>query len=401
GAGWFGRGLVTELKTWPGLEPRILFDRTIEKAVNVYLAAGIPKEKIVVADSVLEMHQAVKKRKYVVSNRLELMNDLSSVIDVFFEATGNILAGAESALTVFKQKIHFVTVNAEMDATIGFALNKIAQEHGVIYSNSDGDQPGVLARMITEVKLMGFEIAAAGNGKGFLNYHATPEDIMPFVPKGGSPRKITSFTDGSKQSLEMVVLANGMGLTVDKRGMNGVKTTKADLVADVTKQLKKDGVVEYVMGRDVNLGMTVFVIGKRQADHASRDLEYLKMGKGPYYLFFRDYHLCYFESPKSIAEVALFNKPTIFPQSLQADVLTVAKKDLKAGEKLDGIGGYTVYGLIDCYETVKKEKLLPLGLAEYAVMKCNVSKDNPITYDMVDFPEDNLVLQLRKSQDCA
>jgi predicted homoserine dehydrogenase-like protein len=224
---------------------------------------------------------------------------------------------------------------------------------------------------------------------------------MQFVPKGSSPRKITSFTDGTKQSLEMVVLANGTGLVPDKRGMHGVKTTKERLVEDVTSAISRDGVVEYVMGENVNLGMTVFVVGKRVDvnPQVASDLAYLKMGNGPYYLFFRDYHLCYFEAPKSIAELVLFNKPTIAPQALCSDVLTVTKSHLAAGTKLDGIGGFTVYGLIDRYETVRQQNLLPLGLAEFATLTRDVKRDEPVTYDMVDIPGDNLILELRQKQD--
>ena len=152
------------------------------------------------------------------------------------------------------------------------------------------------------------------------------------------------------------------------------------------------------MGININLGMTVFVIGKREGDFVSEALEYYRMGKGPYYLFFRDHHLCHFEAPKSIADAVLFNIPTIAPKAKVADVFAVAKKDLKKGEKLDGIGGYTVYGLIDRAEVVKEENLLPLGLAEYAVLKKDVAMDTPISCDMIDFPEDNLVLRLRREE---
>lgn len=398
GAGWFGRGLTCELHRWPGLAPRILFDSNAEKAVDVYRRAGVPSNQITVVRSARELSQTVRDGKYIASDNTDLIAELPG-IEIFFDATGNILAGARAAVNVIKQKIHFLTTSAELDATVGYILNKTARENGVVYSNSDGDQPGVLARMISEIKLMGFAIVVAGNGKGFLNYHAVPEDIMQFVPEGINPQKITSFTDGSKQSVELAVVANGMDLAVDKRGMHGVKTTKASLAEDITCRITQEGVVEYIMGRDVNLGMMVFVIGKRAEGYAAKDLAYLKMGKGPYYLFFKDYHLCYFEAPKSIAEVALLGKATISPKNLRADVLTVAKRDLKAGEKLDGFGGYTVYGLIDRYETVQKENLLPLGLTEYAVMTCDADKDTPVTYDMVDFPEDNPVLDLRRKQD--
>ena len=397
GSGWFGSGLIQELYRWPAMEPRLLITRTIDKGIDAYLQAGISRNQIAIASSASELNSRISQNKYIVSDRLELISQLKN-IDVVFEATGDIEVGAKTALWAIEQGIHFITVSAEMDATIGYTLNKFAQRKNVIYSNSDGDQPGVLARMIDEVKLLGFDIVVAGNGKGFLDYHTVPEDIMKWVKKGQNPKKTTSFTDGTKQSLELAVLANATGLVPDKRGMHGPKVTKETLTDEFLKIISREGIVDYVMGININLGMTVFVIGKREGDFVSEALEYYRMGKGPYYLFFRDHHLCHFEAPKSIADAVLFNIPTIAPKAKVADVFAVAKKDLKKGEKLDGIGGYTVYGLIDRAEVVKEENLLPLGLAEYAVLKKDVAMDTPISCDMIDFPEDNLVLRLRREE---
>jgi len=220
GAGWFGRGLVHELIVCPGIEPRLLFSRNAEKGVDAFLSAGVIKSKITVVNSAHELAQSILQKKYIVCNNYELLSELSG-IDVFFDATGHLLAGANAALKVLKQKIHYTIVSAEFDATIGYVVNSIAKKNNSIFSNSDGDQPGVLARLIADVKVMGFEIAAAGNGKGFLNYHATPEDLMQFVTKEHLPKIVTSATDGSKQSMELVVVANGLGLDVDRRGMHG------------------------------------------------------------------------------------------------------------------------------------------------------------------------------------
>ncbi len=398
GAGWFGKGLIGEICGWPGMEPRLVVEKTIEKAVDAYVKAGIPRNEIAVAGSVGEVKQHLAKDEHVVSDKLEVISELDG-IDVVFEATGDIEVGAKSALWTMEQGIDFITVSAEMDATVGFILSEQAKEKGVIYSNSDGDQPGVLARMIDEVKLLGFDIVVAGNGKGFLNYHTVPEDIMKWVREGQDAKKTTSFTDGTKQSMELAVLSNATGLVPEKRGMHGPKVTKETLVDDFLKVISKEGIVDYMMGANANLGMTVFVIGKREGDLAADALDYYKMGKGPYYLFFKDHHLCFFEAPKSIADAALFNIATIAPKGRFADVLTVAKKDMKAGQKLDGIGGYTVYGLIDRAEVVREQNLLPLGLSEYAQLTCDVKIDEPITYDMVDFPRENVVLQLRRQQD--
>jgi len=399
GAGWYGRGLIREMRHWPKMETRCVIERDTAKAVDVLKGCGVPGQAIRVVNDVREFRRVLKDGQVAVTDQSGMMNELNGEIDLIFDASGDVLSGTQAVLSAIEQKINFLTVSAEMDATIGYLLSRKAAEAGIIYSNSDGDQPGVLARMINEVRDMGFTVAVAGNGKGFLNYHASPEDIARFVRPGDSARKITSFTDGTKQSMELAVVANAMGFPPDVRGMHGIKTTPERLVDDLMPRVSREGVVDFIMGSDANLGMTLFVIGKRTERYVQSDLEYLRRGKGPYYLFFRDYHLCYFETPKTIAEIGLFGLPAIVPQGLTADVISVAKKDLHPGEKLDGIGGFTCYGLIDTYEVVRQEKFLPLGLCEYAVMRRAVKQDTLITYDMVDLPADNLVWRLRREQD--
>lgn len=398
GAGWFGQGLIYELARNPYMQPRIIFNRTADHAIDALIKAGIKKEDIEIATSAHELKEKTKHKKFVVCSNLGLINQLPKQIDVFFDANGSTLTSAEAAYAVIQQKRHFITTSAEMDATVGLELKKLADTHGIIYSNSEGDQPGCLAKMVEDIKLMGFDIAAAGNGKGFLNYHATPDDILQYVPHNNTPQKITSFTDGTKQSLEITVLANGLNLKIDKRGMHGTTVTKENLVDTVMRAASQEGIAEYIMGENINLGMTIFVIGKRNDSYIYDDLAYLRIGKGPYYLFFKDYHLCYLESPKSILGAVLFNKATIAAQYANADVITVAKRDLHPGEKIDGIGGYMVYGLIDTYDNVRSGHYLPLGLSEYTTVQKHIKKDSPITFNDVDIPDNNLLFQLKNKE---
>ena len=395
GAGWFGGGVIQELFRWPGVEPKVIFARNSERAVEKLVSLGVAKNRIAVVRSSEEFFSESKKDRYVVCENTNLIKELKN-IDLVFDATGSVLLGAQLAVSVIEQGIHFVTISSELDATIGHILHRKAQEKGVVYSNCDGDQPGVIARLMNEVESMGFQTVVAGSCKGFIDVHKNPEDIMPWVKAGHNPRMVASFTDGTKQSLELAALANGTGLIPDKRGMHGPRVTKQTLVNDFMNILSCEGVGDYVMGIDgIDQGAGVFVVAKREGDVAA-DLEYLKKGKGPYYLFFRDHHLCYFEAPRTIVEAVLLKVPVLAPGEWTSDVLSVAKKNLKKGEQLDGIGGYTVYGLIDRSEIVQKEKLLPVGLTEYAVVARDLAQDTPITYDIVDFPEDNLVLQLRR-----
>ncbi|KKT90131.1 MAG: Oxidoreductase domain protein [Candidatus Jorgensenbacteria bacterium GW2011_GWA2_45_13] len=399
GAGWFSSGLIEEMFRWPGMTPKIIFSRDPNKAVNILRSLGVNPGDIALISSSENLRNTSLANRFWVSSRFELLDELKS-IDVVFDGTGDLLTGARAAIASINNGIHFVAISSELDSTVGCVLSQMAREKGVVYSNCDGDQPGVLARMIREVRAYGFEILVAGNCKGFMDVHKTPEDIKPWVGPGQNPRMITAFTDGSKQSMELAVTANAFGLLPDKRGMHGPRTTKGTLVEDFQKILSGLGAVDFTLGIDgVNQGGGVFVVGRRQGSRVQEDMKYLKKGKGPDYLFFRDQHLCYFEAPRSIAEAAILNTATIAPAGHFADVLACAKKDLQAGEKLDSLGGFTVYGLIEKASVVRSEKLLPLGLSEFAVMRKPVERDRPVAYSMVDFPEDNLVLKLRRQME--
>lgn len=399
GTGWFGSGVVQELYRCPGIRPKLVLGLTSSAAADCLRKAGVPGQDICAPHSSDEFRQAMLSNRYIACASNEYTEDWQG-IDVFFEATGNILAGAQAALKAIAQKIHFVTIGAELDATVGYILSQKAARQDVVYSNCDGDQPGVLARIIDEVRLTGFDIVVAGNCKGFIDIHKTPEDVMPWVKPGHNPKMITAFTDGTKQAMEMAVVANAAGLTVDKRGMRGITTTKETIVDDLTRGLSKEGIVDYVLGiNGVNQGGGVFVIGKREGGRIEADMEYLKKGKGPYYLFFKDEHLCYFSAVTTIASAALLRTATIVPSGKYTDVFASAKRDLKAGERCDGIGGGMAYGVIDDAAVVEQEGLLPVGLSEFAVLKEAVAADTPLSYSMVDFGEDNIIIKLRQEQD--
>jgi predicted homoserine dehydrogenase-like protein len=402
GCGWFGSGLVRELLRFPNLVPKVIITRTPDKAVDTLTDSGIAKDRIVLVKSKEDMIKALRSDSFVVASDISLIKEFND-IDVVFEATGDILAGAAAALNSIIKGIHFVTVNYEMDATIGLILAKKAKEKGVIYSGSDGDQPGCLARIINEVKAMGFEPKLAGNCKGFMDFYQTPEGVKPFVPQGQNPVAICSFADGSKQSFELASVANAFGFYPIKRGMHGPKTTKQTMVKDFDGIINLGSIdtccIEYVLGiNGVDQGGGVFVIAHRDEAHVKADMDYMKKGKGPFYLFFRDHHLCYFEAASSIAEAYLFETPTLSPKGRFVDVISLAKRDITAGQKLDGIGGFDCYGMVEKADIAEKEKLLPIGLASFAVAKQNIKKDTPITFDMVKL-QDNLVVNLRKEQD--
>ena len=202
--------------------------------------------------------------------------------------------------------------------------------------------------------------------------------------------------------IEMAALANATGLIPDIRGMHGPQCSIKELssvfaLRDKGGILSQDGVVDYALG---GIAPGVFVVISTDNLHLKKDLNYLMMGSGPNYLLYCPYHLANIEVPISIARAILYREPTLrAKESLIAEVITMAKKDLRVGEELDGIGGYTVYGSIEKAGIAKKEKLLPLGLAQGAIMKKNISQGEYISYDNVELDSSSFLLNLRKIQD--
>ncbi|MCK5161360.1 MAG: hypothetical protein KAQ99_07285, partial [Candidatus Aureabacteria bacterium] len=190
GSGWFGSGVIREFYHWPGIVPRLIVTRTIERAVKSLKYAGVSPSDIEVVTSDKEYKAANSKNKYIVSAELEILQNLTG-IDVVFETTGDIKVGAECAVSTIQQGIHFVTANIEMDSTLGFAVHQLAKEKNVVYSTTDGDQPCVISQMIDEVKLYGFDIVIAGSSKNFIDVYQNPEGVLPWVRPGHNPRMIS------------------------------------------------------------------------------------------------------------------------------------------------------------------------------------------------------------------
>lgn len=402
GAGWMGSGVARELYRIDGVHPKVLIDKFPEKALSTYLDLGIAKSDIQVIQDAAGSKRLRDSAQYIISSDLKVLQGLKD-IDVIYEATGDIPGGVEAALISIEKGIPFINANYEMDAVVGLRVAHLAKEKRVLYSNTDGDQPGVLARIVDEVTTYGFRPVIVGNCKGFLDLHQNPTDVKPFVPSHQSNHMVCGMADGTKQSIEMAVLGNALGYYPLKRGMYGPTTSKTNLIEsfDELVDLKslKGTYVDFVLGiNGVDQGAGVFVIAHRDSPHTKEDMEFLKKGKGPFYLFFRDHHLCYLEAIASIAEAVLFGRPTFCPKGRYVDVITIAKRDLEPGQKLDGIGGYDCYGLAEKADIAAKNKFLPVGLAEFSTAKKRVLKDEPVTYDDVELSM-NPVVKLRREQE--
>ncbi len=399
GAGFMGKGLVYQLSKMPGMRPSLLVNRTIDKAVQAYVDAGYKREHVLVSDDVARISIAVDERRPAVSADPEIAGHIAP-LDVVIEATGAVELGAREALSCIRNKKHFVSLNAETDGTLGPLLKKKADEAGIVYTNADGDQPGVIMRMFEYCAGCGFDVLAAVNCKGFMNIRATPDSIMEWATKQRtSPKMTCAFTDGTKMNIEQNVVCNATGLVPFKRGMVGIKTDLKNAVKDFEwtgTMAGPGGVVDYTLAGDFGGGIFIIARGKNR-EFVQPYLKYLKMGDGPNYMFFRPYHLCHIETPLSAAEAVIYREATIAPRGRPVcHTIALAKRDLKAGEILDGIGGFKQYGELDIAENAKG--LLPIGLADGVRLTRDIKMDQPIPESAVELDESSLLVKLWREQ---
>jgi len=398
GAGYMGRGTVLTIeRSVPGIKVAALYNRTISKAEKAFKQADVIRFKQVAG--VQELEQVINEGGYAITDDVSLICQAKN-IDVIIEATGQIEFGAEVTLEAIENKKHVVLMNAELDATIGPILKTYADRQGVIITNADGDQPGVIMNLMRFVQTIGYVPVLAGNIKGLQDPYRTPETQKEFARKHKQkPRMVTSFADGTKISMEMAVVANATGFKAGQRGMHGPSCEHVNEALDLfsDKDLLNGGLVDYILGAEPGPG--VFVIAYNDHPVQKHYMSYFKMGDGPFYLFYVPYHLPHLEVPLTAARAVLFGDATIAPQGGPVcEVITLAKKDLKAGERLDGIGGYTTYGTIENTEIARNQNLLPMGLSEDCILKNDIKIDQPVTFEDVKISHDTLCYKLWHDQ---
>lgn len=403
GAGQMGSGMVSQMHCMKGMKPAIVVDINLEAAKDSLLNAGINKELIVECQNATTANQALNDGKYVVCKDFMIACQTKS-IDAVVDATGGIALGAEIAFNTILNKKHIIMLNAETDCVIGPILKKLADDAGVIFSGSAGDEPGAVMELFDFADAMGFEVRVIGKGKNNkLDFECNPDTVREeALAKGASPHMITSFKEGTKTMVEMALMCNATGFIPDVRGAHGIESDVKSLPQkfSLTSEngcLNQYGVVDFVNG----IAPGVFVIVAHKLPQVNHEMKYLSMGEGPNYVLYRPYHLCSLETPLSVAMAVLENKATIAPKSgLVAEVMTVAKKDLKAGEFMDGYGAYTCYGLIEKYEIAKELNAVPIGLIDKKtkVLK-DIKKGQIITYDMVEINKETTLYHLRQLQE--
>lgn len=377
GAGAMGRGLVYQAQRTPGLRCVGVCDIEIHRATRAASEAGL---RFRIATNAAEIKAAIENGETAVCEDGELLARVE-LADVFIETTSSIIPGARFCLAALDTQKHLVLMNAEIDLAFGPFLRQRAQEQGVVYTSCDGDQHGVLARLIDSMRLWGFELVLAGNVKGFLDRYVNPTTIVPEADKRNLDyRMCTAFTDGTKLNIEMALLANGLGLRTDVPGMHGPRAAhvhESGSLFDLQALRRGGPVVDYVLGAQPDGG--VFAIGYCDHPYQQSMLRYYKMGEGPFYLFYRPYHLCHVEAMECVAAATLDSESLLEPlHGLRTNVVAYAKRDLRAGEELDGIGGYTCYGLIENKADDPANPGLPVCLADGVPLLRDVACDERI-----------------------
>ncbi|MEO0850888.1 MAG: NAD(P)-dependent oxidoreductase, partial [Pseudomonadota bacterium] len=334
GAGAMGRGCANQIiNSVPGMALVAVANRTVPTARRAYEEAGLGADAIEVG-SLTGLEDAIRAGRPAFTGDFELLCQ-SGQIDVILECTGSVEFGARAAMAAFAGAKHFVTLNAELDGTLGPLMRHKAKAAGVIYSVSDGDQPGVQMNLYRHVCAIGLTPLVCGNIKGLHDPYRTPETQAGFAAQWGQdPYMVTSFADGTKISFEQAIVANATGMRVEQRGMVGREhrghIDELTAMYDLDALLEHGGVVDYVVGSQPAPG--VFVLGTLEDPKQKHFLDLYKLGKGPLYSFYTPYHLCHFEVPLSVARAALFGDTVLASDGpIRVEVVATAKTDLKAG----------------------------------------------------------------------
>lgn len=398
GAGATGRAIALQLGTpVPGVRLVAIGNRTAAHAERAFKEAGFTKW--VRAESAHEAEAAIARGIPVLAED-PLVLTRCGAIDMILEVTGTIEAGARVTLSAFDHGKHVVLVNAELDSLLGPILKVKADKAGVVVTHTDGDEPGVAMTLLRYLRTLGLRPVAAGNIKGMVDYYRNPDTQRAFAEKNDQDaRKVTSFADATKLSMEATVLSNATGFKVGRRGMYGPACGYVREIGNLlpAEQMIETGLVDYALGAAPHTG--AFVVIHEENPLKKAQLSYYKLGDGPFYVFYTPFHLPHLQIASTIGRAFVHRDPTVAPiGGPVCEVVTIAKRDLKAGEKLDGVGGYCSYGLIDNASSARVASALPIGLSEGSVLRRAVAKDSVVTFDDVDMPAAGLVENLWREQ---
>jgi len=384
GMGSMGKGLLHQIRITPGLECVAMADVVPQRAVECAEMCGVAYR---VARNQDDANDIIR------SGRAAICEDGAQVAcctgaNVVVESSSAVFEGGQYAVHAIESGKHVVMMNSEADLIFGPGLMRLAHQHGVVYTSCDGDQHGVIRGLVDELRLWGFELVMAGNIKGFLDRYSDPTKIIPEADaRNLDYRMAAAYTDGTKLSIEMALVANAMDLRTRRPGMCG---PRAQDVQDVFQlfdfesiRTEGEACVDYILGATPGGG--VFAVGYCEQPYQRNMMAYYKMGPGPFYLFYRPYHLCHVEAMKCIADAALEGRSLLEPvYGFKTNVFAYAKRDLKVGDQVDGIGGYACYGQID--NCGAGHLGLPICLADGLRLRSDVARDEPLLLSHFDVP---------------
>jgi predicted homoserine dehydrogenase-like protein len=404
GSGEMGTDIVTQCQQMTGITVAAIAEINAGAAAKALKIAGRPDDGHAVVENAKDFAKALEGGKAAITADAQLVCK-SEHIDVVIDATGKPAVGAAIGLTAMEHGKHLVMMNVEADVTIGAYLAREAKRLGVVYTLGAGDEPSSTMELINFVTGLGYPIVAAGKGKNNpLNIDATPAEYMDEAKRRNmNPRMLVEFVDGSKTMVEMAAIANATGLVPDCPGMHGPAATLDQLEKVLCPKedggvLTRKGVVDYSIGKGVAPG--VFVIAEMSHPRVRERMHDLKLGPGPYYTFYRPYHLTSLEVPLSCARAVLYKSADMQPLDVpSAEVCAVAKKDLKPGDKLDAIGEYTYRAWILSMSDAARDKAIPCGLLEGGKVTKVIKKGELLTYDNCAVDPDAGIVKLRKRQD--
>jgi predicted homoserine dehydrogenase-like protein len=421
GAGKFGTMFLAQARSTRGLHVVGVADLDVARAKSQLRSAGWDEPAI----SAASLGDAFKTRRTHVTPDADALISFPE-IEVIVEATGVPPAGIRHALRAIAHGKHIVMVNVEADAVAGPLLARKAKSAGVVYSLAWGDQPALICEHVDWARACGFKVVAAGKGTRYEpHYHrSTPDTLWDILDKylriedrnSINPKMFNSFVDGTKSGIEMTAVCNATGLVPQSEGLSFPAATRFEL-AEVCKPkaaggtLEKEGVTEVVSsvyrdGRDVphHLALGTYVVFEGESDYARRcfsEYAMLPDKSGRYAALYRPIHMIGLELGVSVASAALRNEPTGAPTGFRSDVAATAKRALKAGEVLDGEGGFCVWGKQVPAERSLAEGLLPLGLAHDVRLKRDAAEGQCLTWSDVAYDETDFAVKVRREMEAA
>lgn len=391
GVGSMGRGLAHQIVRVRGERLVGLSDVDISRAEACCHWLGLPHERV---GTPAEADAAAAKGSVAIAADGRVLAECRDG-EIFFEASSAVAEVVDVVLQAIDSGKHAIMMNSESDMAFGPLFAGRAAERGVVYSSSDGDQYGVIKRLAQEVAGLGFGLVMLGNIKGFLDRRANPTSII----REANIRKLdyrmcAAYTDGTKLNIEMALVGNVYGARPARAGMLG---PRAGNVAETLSLFPLEGLwdgktplVDYILGAEPGGG--IFVIGHSADPYLREMMRYYKMGDGPFYVFYRPYHLCHIEAVGAAVRAVERREPLMQGVGEGSDVIAYAKVRLDAGTRLDGIGGYHVYGLIEASDG---DCGLPICLSAYARTTRLIPQDGRIALADVVF-DDTRPLELYK-----